>query len=98
MPDLAEQIRRLIDESAPPIALGEIGKARSAMEPNNVIAEPRRFEASPRRRFVKAALVAALVVAIVGAGTWIVASRVGRSTKTALPPTRVPARAWQLTA
>ena len=98
MPELAEQIRQLIDESAPPVTLDEIGKAHSAMEPAAVMSERPRVGAPPSRWLVKAALVAALVVAVVGAGTWIGASRVGRSTKTAVSPTQVPARAWQLTA
>ena len=99
MPDLADQIRQLIDESAPPVTFVEIGEARSGMGSTTVAAEQQRFGGAPRGRFVKAALVAALVAAVVGAGTWIVVSGGDRSTKTTVvPPTQGPAKTWQLTA
>jgi hypothetical protein len=97
MPDLAEQIRRLIDESAPPVTLDEIGRARSTMGTDAVIAD-QRLGAAPRRRWVRPALAAALVVAVVGTGSWMAASRIGHPAKTTISTTRVPATAWQLTA
>jgi hypothetical protein len=97
MPDLAEQIRWLIDESAPPVTLNEIDEARSAMGIDSVIAD-HRLGAAPHRRWVKVALVTALAAAVVGAGSWMAASRIGRPNKTVVQNTRVPARAWQLTA
>jgi len=97
MPELAEQLRELIDGSAPPVTLDEIER-RPVGDPETGHRVVAGCGGMPSRHSVLVA-AAALLLAVVGVGTGIAVSSPGSPTRHAVAPTnRTPVSRWQLTA
>ena len=98
MSDLAEELRDLIDGSAPPVTLEEIGRARAAM-----LEAPSKIDpvvrSSLRGHPKRTVLVVAVAVIVIGAVAWVANALENRSSQRTVTPTvRIAANEWKLTA
>lgn len=95
MPELAEQIRQVIDGIAPRVTLEEIERLGAPSLPRDhaVVGS----DGVRVRRHIRVAAAAALLLGAVGVGTWVVVSSQGPPSGRHAAPTRVASR-WRLTA
>lgn len=99
IPDLADQIRQLIDGSAPPVTFDEIELTRSPAEVRSSFTEASRRVSGRRSRSTRWSLIAASVIVIAAVGAWgVVANGHQPSRLKAAPPPHVTTPRWQLTA
>jgi hypothetical protein len=99
MPELSEQIRQLIDRSAPPVTIDEVDDRRAEIRRDLLGEVDYRSARQRERTLVRPFAVAAVIVALVALGTFVAVANVGGGHRPISAKTHNPKVAkWQLAA
>jgi photosystem II stability/assembly factor-like uncharacterized protein len=99
IPDLTEQIRQLVDGSAPPVSFDEIEIIRSPTDARSTFTKDSRHRTGRRARSTRWSLVAASVLVVAAVGAWGATASIDQpSMPKATLPIHLATPRWQLTA